>query len=156
MAPLPFASRAFRLKTLQMFLFGFIAFSVLPAQAYNILYYYNGPDPVGGCLLKGADFLTEGHNHVTVIDVKGAPYDPTPDNWSQYDQVWDARMAKAPPGYCGNGSEKSPDYFTAFWEKNAVSYLNHCGKLFLLLEDGRVVNEEYRAMRLMFRWNNNI
>ncbi len=116
-----------------LFLSTLIPFS---AQAHNILFYYNGSDPLGNSLLKCVTVLQNAGNSVMPIDVQGVNRDPTPDFWgAPYDQVWDARFTNVQPGGCGTGSVTSPDYFDARWQTKAITYLNHCGKLFLLGEN---------------------
>lgn len=119
------------------FFFLFLATLTLhPAQAHNILFYYNGSDILGKTLLKCVTVLQNAGNTVMPIDVQGVNRDPTPDFWGPpYDQVWDARFTNIQPVGCGAGSAASPDYFDARWQVKAISYLNHCGKLFLLGEN---------------------
>ena len=101
------------------------------AHAYSILFYYSSNDAFSSALLKAVTVLQNAGNTVTKIDVGGAAYNPSGDAWGSYDQVWDMRFNNVQSG-CGTGSAASFDYFTANWRTKSVSYLNNCGRLFLI------------------------
>jgi hypothetical protein len=102
----------------------YLALLLFPSAGWSakILYYYNGSNYVGSCLIQGANFLREAGYQVTTIDVEGQPYDPTHDSWRDYDQVWDARMSIQDDGHrqkkCGSGLEDSPDISPVIGEKS--------------------------------------
>jgi hypothetical protein len=106
-----------------------------PSRAYQILFYYNSLDGTEGGLLECVQILRIAGHHVTTIDVKGENRDPTGDNWgAPYDQVWDMRFVDRDTRGCGEGLPGSADYFDEHWRKKCVSFLNHCGKLFVAAE----------------------
>ena len=102
-----------------------------PAEAYRILFYYNGSG-VNGAVLRCAAILKNAGNQVDAVNVAGKNHNPENDNWgAPYDQVWDMRFINRDREECGHGSVQSADYFDEHWRSKAVSFLNHCGKLFI-------------------------
>lgn len=107
----------------------------ISSSAYNILFYYNHLDGTDGGMLACVTILQKAGNQVKVIDVAGQTHDPEMDSWeNKYDQVWDFRFVYGEKERCGTGSAKSPAYFDEHWQSTAISYLNHCGNLFLVGE----------------------
>ena len=108
----------------------FLAFSA--AQAHNILFYFNSGDGSEGALLQCVSLLRHSGHQVTVIDVRGLNRDPSRDNWGPpFDQVWDMRFVDRDSTACGSGRPDAADYFDENWKSKSVSFLNHCGKLFI-------------------------
>ncbi len=106
-----------------------------PGQSYNILFYYNSGDGTDDALLECVTILQNAGHHVTTVDVDGKNRDPRGDNWgAPYDQVWDMRFVDRDSRDCGSGQTAAPDYFDSRWRSKAVSFLNHCGKLFVAAE----------------------
>ncbi len=121
------------------FLFTFLTSSLfirpLTAHAYNILFYYNSGDGTNGALLECVTILQNAGHRVTTVDVDGKNRDPRSDDWgAPYDQVWDMRFVDRDSRECGSGQPQAADYFDGRWRSKAVSFLNHCGKLFLAAE----------------------
>src|SRR5579859_5324923 len=111
--------------------------------AHHILFYYNSANGTHGVFLRCVDILRSAGHQVKVIDVAGTSRDPTPDNWGPpFDQVWDLRLVDENPETCGSGKTSSADYFDAHWRRKAVSYLSHCGKLFLAGENYQLTNRD--------------
>src|SRR5579872_4369711 len=108
-------------------------FLLLPSVgwAYCILFYYNSGDGSSGGTLQCAAFLLEAGHQVTTVNVGSQNRDPTSDDWASFDQVWDMRFVDRDKDACGSGSPLTPDYFDSHWRSKAVSFLNHCGKLFI-------------------------
>lgn len=119
-----------------IFPFCIFLFSFTPtASSHNILFYYNSEDGTGGALLQCVTILQESGNQVTTINVKGENRDPHYDNWGPpYDQVWDMRFVNRDSTLCGSGRSQAADYFDEHWRNKAVSFLNHCGLLFIAAE----------------------
>lgn len=70
---------------------------------------------------------------VVTIGVCSATYDPTPDNWSNYSQVWDMRFVPTNSFAC-SGTSPSPvfsDDFNSNWQTVATAYLNSGGSIML-------------------------
>jgi hypothetical protein len=110
----------------------FILFFPLPASAYKILFYFNSQDGTDGALLQAVTILQNAGNYVTAIDVNGRNRNPENDNWGPpYDQVWDMRFIDRQASQCGSGNPKAADYFDENWRSKSVSFLNHCGKIFV-------------------------
>jgi hypothetical protein len=121
-----------------------------PAHAYRILFYHNSLDGTEGALLKCVSILQEAGHQVSVVDVKGRGYDPTGDNWgAPYDQVWDMRFTDRDSPRCGSGIPQAPDYFGVSWRNKAVSYLNHCGKLFIAAEHYQLADRNEGLYRFL-------
>lgn len=113
---------------------GFLLFPS-SSQAHNILFYYNSQDGTDGALLQCVTILEKSGNQVTTIDEDGKNRNPANDNWdAPYDQVWDMRFVERDSPECGSGSPSAADYFDAHWRQKAVSFLNHCGNLFIAAE----------------------
>lgn len=103
-----------------------------PSFAHRILFYYNSQDGTEGGLTQCVSILQRAGHHVTAVDVKGDSHDPTGDNWgAPYDQVWDMRFVDRDTQGCGNGRPTAADYFDDHWRRKSISFLNHCGKLFV-------------------------
>ncbi|HTC21319.1 MAG TPA: hypothetical protein VK859_10755, partial [bacterium] len=121
------------LSSIFFLLFAFGA--ACPSHAYQILFYYNSLDGTEGGLLECVQILRIAGHHVTTIDMNGENRDPTGDNWgAPYDQVWDMRFVDHDTQGCGAGLPGYADYFDEKWRKKAVTFLNHCGKLFIAAE----------------------
>src|SRR5579883_1341464 len=102
------------------------------AFALNILFYYNSDDGTDGALLQCVTILQNAGNQVTTVDVQGKNRDPRDDNWgAPYDQVWDMRFVDRDSTLCGSGRPEAADYFDVHWRSKAVSFLNHCGNLYI-------------------------
>ena len=113
-----------------IFLLSFLCVSF--AQAHAILFYYNSADGSGGALLECVSLLRHSGHRVTMIDVYGRNWDPNLDNWGPpFDQVWDMRFVDRDETACGSGRPDAADYFDNRWKSKSVSFLNHCGKLFI-------------------------
>ncbi len=127
------------------YVLAFLLFSswVAPGKAAHILFYYNSQDGADSTLLKCAAILRDAGDQVTVRDVRGSQHDPTGDNWGPpYDQVWDLRFVNQESTVCGSGDPRSADYFDERWRSKAVSFLNHCGRLFLAGENVQLTNRD--------------
>ncbi|HJT23328.1 MAG TPA: hypothetical protein VJ873_02045 [bacterium] len=117
----------------------FLAFSLFlngfcpsAACAHQILFYFNSNDGTDGALLECVTILQNAGNQVTAIDVRGRNRDPRNDNWgAPYDQVWDMRFVDPDSSQYGQGDPDAADYFNENWRAKAVSFLNHCGNLFV-------------------------
>ena len=119
-----------------------LSFLPAPAQAYHILFYYNGSH-VNGAVLRCAAVLQKAGNQVDAVDVAGQNHDPVDDNWGPpYDQVWDMRFINRDREECGSGSPAAADYFDGHWRSKAVSFLNHCGKLFVAGEHYQLADRD--------------
>ena len=114
-----------------------------PLGAARILFYYNSSDGTDGAILQCASILRKAGHQVTVSDVAGKSYDPTDDNWGPpYDQVWDARFVDRNSEACGSGTPQAADYFDIRWRSKAVSFINHCGKLFIAGENYQLMDRD--------------
>lgn len=125
----PSLSRFFLLPScLITLIFLFPSFSA----AHQILFYFNSEDGTDGALLQCVTILQNAGHQVTTIDVNGKNRNPQNDNWgAPYDQVWDMRFVDRDSTQCGSGRPEAGDYFDEHWRSKAVSFLNHCGKLFI-------------------------
>ncbi len=113
-----------------------------PAKAYHILFYYNGSQE-NGAVLRCAAVLQKAGHQVDTVDVAGKNHNPANDNWgAPYDQVWDMRFINRDKEECGSGSPKAADYFGEPWRSKAVSFLNHCGKLFIAGEHYQLADRD--------------
>ena len=102
-----------------------------PAQSHQILFYYNHFDGTDGSILECVKVLQSAGHQVKTIDVAGKNRNPLGDDWAAFDQVWDMRFVDRDKEECGSGSPSAADYFDDHWRAKSISYLNHCGKLFL-------------------------
>lgn len=106
-----------------------------PSLAHHILFYFNDGDGTDGALLQCVTILQNAGNQVTAVDVGGRNRDPRDDNWgAPYDQVWDMRFVDPDSNQYGAENPTAADYFNENWRSKAVSFLNHCGKLFIAAE----------------------
>ena len=62
----------------------------------KVLLYYNPTDPDDEPITNLVNLLASDGAQMTTIGVTSANYCPTGDNWSNYNQVWDARFISAP------------------------------------------------------------
>ena len=100
--------------------------------AHNILFYFNSDDGTDGALLQCVTILQNSGNQVTTHDVRGRNRDPRNDNWgAPYDQVWDMRFVNPNSSLYGKDNPGAADFFNENWRSKAVSFLNHCGNLFV-------------------------
>jgi len=107
----------------------------LSASAHHILFYFNSNDGTEGALLQCVTILQNAGDQVDTMDVHGRNRDPRNDNWGvPYDQVWDMRFVDPDSGQYGRGNPGAADYFDENWRSKSVSFLNHCGKLFIAAE----------------------
>src|SRR5579871_209281 len=112
-------------------------FFILPlsASARRILFYFNSGDGTDGALLQCVTILENAGNQVTAVDVQARNCDPREDNWgAPYDQVWDMRFVDPDSNQYGRENPAAADDFNENWRSKAVSFLNHCGKLFIAAE----------------------
>jgi hypothetical protein len=138
-------------NTFSFFVFLSCVFWTSPSHGYQILFYYNSSDGTDGGLLECVNILRIAGNQVTTIDVKGENRNPTRDDWgTPYDQVWDMRFVDRDTQGCGAGLPGAADYFDDHWRKKAISFLNHCGKLFIAAEHYQLGDRDdglYRFLR---------
>ena len=122
----------------------------LSVNAHQILFYYNSLDGTDGALLQCVKILQGAGHKVKVMNVAGKSYDPTGDLWGPpFDQVWDMRFVNRDKENCGSGSPLAADYFTEKWRSKAVSYLNHCGKLFIAGEHYQLIDRDEGLYRFL-------
>jgi hypothetical protein len=119
-----------------------LIFLLAPSLSWpaNILFYYDSIE--GSKITHCADLLKSSNNIVKTIDVAGESYDPSNDNWANYDQVWDMRIVNSIHTNCGSGSPDASDYFGDHWSVKAIHYLNHCGRLFISAEAYKLTNRD--------------
>ncbi len=136
----PSLSRFFLLPScLITLIFLFPSFSA----AHQILFYFNSEDGTDGALLQCVTILQNAGHQVTTIDVNGKNRNSQNDNWgAPYDQVWDMRFVDRDSTQCGSGRPEAGDYFDEHWRSKAVSFLNHCGKLFIAGEYYRLPDRD--------------
>ncbi len=108
-----------------------------PRMGCHVLLYYEADPVVGGVgglpmnnlvsILQAAGAL------VTTMPVTTSTYNPSGDNWINYDQVWDARFYQTAPAYCP-GPDYG-DYFNSNWQTTAINYLNTGRNFFIFGEN---------------------
>ncbi|HVZ80520.1 MAG TPA: hypothetical protein VHE12_06900 [bacterium] len=103
-----------------------------PPGGCKVLLYYDN-EAQGLSMAPLITVLQNAGAQVTSIGVNSPTYDPSGDNWSNYNQVWDARFYSSPINYCP--STDYGDYLNSNWQTAAVNYLNNGGSFFLYGEN---------------------
>ena len=109
--------------------------SLARAASPTVLLYYAVTDAFNGFRMNHVKLMLQnkyGAGNVTVIDTGASQYDPTPDNWNAFDQVWDLRFQEAGSA-CGDATHV--DRLDGNWQAKANAYMSNCGNFFAFGEN---------------------